>query len=496
MSFGVFASWDRCDKFPPMQKSSLIPIFVILSLGISACTKKEDSKEPAPILLPKPGEPAPKLSSCEEFMKALPTDYIKGFVEVPEDYAKPDGIKIKVAYYGKLIAGQTPTVFYNGGPGGSSWSSYGALSRTKFKDWRDTSFIYVDQRGNGCSEAYPEFTGVATDEMIARYKNYGSTNIVKDSEVIRKKVWGHKPWKIFGQSYGAYVVHRYIVEAPEGVLSAHAHANTINSDPLFRHANRIGSQGRVIGEFLKRFPEDESALRILGKSLTNKACVYSDDGKQKACGFQITEALVYSLGFTNSDNWISIHQWVNYLIRDGNLDIKRLKEFADALVFREGGGTPGRNMAMTVLAIVDRGIMSRDFAPNYEGCKAVFEELKKRGHANPEEWPINECASTYQAGKSAPGDDPASYQALVDRILKVMKLDVLKLDDFERALNEYPYIPFYLYSGEYDTFVPRESFGEELERLGSRIQYAHFSGTGHEGFYLEPLVWKNLKALP
>lgn len=475
-----------------MQKTKILSTAFVISFLIltSACNKSED-RPPAEIgVLPKPGDPTPKASSCEDFLAKLPEDYLKGSVQVPEDYSKPEGLKIKIAYYGKLIPGQTPTVFYNGGPGGSSWSSYRALTKVKFKEWQNTSFIYIDQRGNGCSEAYPEFTGEVTDEMIQRYQHYGSTSIVKDSEVIRKKIWGNKPWKIFGQSYGAAIVHRYVIVAPEGVLSAHAHANTINSDPVERMTNRIGSQGRVVKEYLSRFPEDEAPLRVLGKNLTKTTCVQSEDGAKKVCGFELTEALVTSLGFSNNDNWFSIHQWVHYLVKNDRVNLERLREFADVTAFSSGEGTPGRNMAKSVLAFGDRRVITPDFLMNYQSCKEIFERLKQQGYQSPEEWPINECASTYQAG---PGPDPAAEKAMGDRVVKLIAADHLTLEAFESALVAHPNIPFFLYSGEYDTFVPRESFQEEVQKLGSRIQYTHFMGTGHEGFYVEPLVWKNLR---
>lgn len=467
-------------------------VFVILFPFIFTACQKKNSDEPLTVL-PKPGEPVPKSQTCENFLKKLPTDYIQGFVEVPENYSKPDGIKIKIAYYGKLISGQTPTVFFNGGPGGTSWSSYRALTNNSFQDWRSTSFIYIDQRGNGCSTAYPEFTGNASDEMIERYQHYGSTNIVRDAEVVRKKVWGAKPWKVFGQSYGAYVAHRYVVVAPEGVLSVHAHANAITSSAFERHANRIASQGRVIGDFLKRFPEDEKVLRTLGQKLSRETCVTSDDKKAKACGFELTEALIYQLGFTNSDNWLTIHQWIQYLVQNDEVNLVRLKEFADATFFGGVEATPGRDLAMMILALADRGIADRSFGFNYEGCRAIFTELKKRGYSNPEEWPINECASVYQSGGENSAQETLIYEVQYDKIFSIIKSDVLTMDSFEKALNENPQIPFFLYSGEYDTFVPKESFVEEVQRLGSRIHYTHFGGTGHEGFYVEPLVWKNLK---
>jgi homoserine acetyltransferase len=55
-------------------------------------------------------------------------------------------------------------------------------------------------------------------------------------------------------------------------------------------------------------------------------------------------------------------------------------------------------------------------------------------------------------------------------------------------------LPFYLYSGAKDVFVPIETFQEEIQKLGSRITYREFNASGHEGFYTEKQVWKDLQA--
>jgi pimeloyl-ACP methyl ester carboxylesterase len=306
--------------------------------------------------------------------------------------------------------------------------------------------------------------------------------------MVRKKL-GIAKWKVFGQSYGAFIAHRYMAVAPEGVVSAHAHANTLNSDAFDRMTNRIGAQGRVLGEYLKRFPSDEASLKILSTSLTPSTCITheSNGAEMKACGYEFTQTLVKMLGF--SDNWFKLHQWVDYLVRDGQVDMKNLREFAIGNVFSSGGGGIGRSVAMMVLGYGDRNVETPNFITDYHGCKAIFDELKKRGFKDPESWPINECASTYQAG-----DNEASkqYREEALKIFKVVTPDHLTIDAFKAALVAHPEIPMYVYSGEMDTFVPRESFVEEVTALGSLIKYHHFMGTGHEGFYMEGLVWRNL----
>jgi hypothetical protein len=116
--------------------------------------------------------------SCQSFRDRLPQNYLQGFVEAPEDYAHPEGRKIQVFYYGRLEDGKDPIVFFNGGPAADSHSSYSILE--KMASAKKLSFIYIDQRGNGCSDAFPS---EPTEENVQRLTHYTSADIVRDAEL-------------------------------------------------------------------------------------------------------------------------------------------------------------------------------------------------------------------------------------------------------------------------------------------------------------------------
>jgi pimeloyl-ACP methyl ester carboxylesterase len=50
------------------------------------------------------------------------------------------------------------------------------------------------------------------------------------------------------------------------------------------------------------------------------------------------------------------------------------------------------------------------------------------------------------------------------------------------------------YSGSLDPYVPVSNFKEELDAVQSltNVKYTNFNGTGHDGFFDEPQVWKEL----
>ena len=80
------------------------------------------------------------------------------------------------------------------------------------------SMIYLDQRGNGCSDPYPagpvntQFTTMTAQRLAL----YGSRSIVRDAEALRELLLGPgKSWSAFGQSFGGEIVHRYVEMLPQ-----------------------------------------------------------------------------------------------------------------------------------------------------------------------------------------------------------------------------------------------------------------------------------------
>src|SRR5438874_806029 len=100
-----------------------------------------------------------------------------------------------------------------------------------------------------------------------RLTHYGSTGIVSDAEPIRKHLFKDAPWKIFGQSYGAYIVHRYVTQAPDSIISASAHGDAILPDPLRRFTNRIEAQQSVLNGYLSFYPDDASVIQVIDQKL-------------------------------------------------------------------------------------------------------------------------------------------------------------------------------------------------------------------------------------
>lgn len=421
-----------------------------------------------------PDGPGTYEQQCIEFVKTLPADYVKEWVLVPEDYKNPNGYQIKVFYYGKIVPGVVPAVFYNGGPGSNSRSSYTSLVQKKagYPLWDNgVSFIFIDQRGTGCSESYPQGD---TNAIIARLSNYGSADIVRDSEVIRKKLLGQKPWKVFGQSYGAQVVHRYLVQAPEGILSAHAHGNTINANAEERFANRLLSQKRIFDRYFDQYVGDRTRIEEMKKYLSANKCFTDAATGKQACGYGPLASLVSMLGWAH--RWNNLHTWITYIYDSKGFNEAAYKDFLQ--IYQFAAEIPGYSTSLPtgVISYVDRNFFTT--------CEKAFQKIKERGETV-ESIIDHECLKETQFPEQ-------QLDARVEATIRALPTAHLSTLGFKEALLKNPNIPFYLYSGDLDCYVPQESFQEEVAVVGNLLNYTNFKGSGHDGFINESLVWENL----
>lgn len=438
-----------------------------------------------------PGDEIPsqlpsKEERCAERIAALPKDYIHGWLEVPENPADVEGRKISVFYYGRVVADpnlkQDVTIFYNGGPGSDSESSFNGLYNLQMQDpaKNKVSFLYIDQRGNGCSDPFPQGMD---PETLQRLTHYGTRGIVSDSEKIREHLLGTQQWRIFGQSYGAYIVHKYAIVAPESVYKAYAHANALTSSAAFRHAERILSQDRVFRLYMKMYPQDEAKVLALNKLLQSKPCFVFSDGKTY-CGYALTTPFISMLGFNRPDK---LHIWISEIVSDSlSVDINRLQEIAAMYIDPPITGND-QEVAQYVIACTDRNYCESE-GKQGNLCDKSNDLLRSRG-LNPDEFLVGECkdeTATY-------ADGTRGQQDMFDyTVLKDLKQDFMTSEQLKTSLVAHPSLEFHLYSGELDTFVPKANFTEELAVVGEFVKYTHFLKTGHDGFRSESQVWADL----
>lgn len=411
-------------------------------------------------------------SACSGFRSSLPDGFQQGFITVPEDWQHPDGRKIRVFYYARLQKDEQggvirPVVFFNGGPGGDSHSSYNILERQSAS--QDISFIYVDQRGTGCSDAFPVVP--VTLDTAKRLELYGSRSIVRDAEALRIQLLGAQTrWTAFGQSYGGEIVHRYIEVAPQGLNGAYAHGASIMADPVAWLVQRLESQRRVIGDYFASYPEDAERLSAIRALIADTRCF--QDGTTRICGPAVLDAATALLGFRTQ--WGTLHAWLAKLRNsDGSLAENVLANFVRGFAF---GVYASNGFASSVISY-------SELTPGYTdaaGCHAALARLQGSSEDSLS-WPINECRILMALR--------FPWDGLIDGLKTT---DALSLEGVAKSLEQMPSLPFFLYSGEKDVFVPVGTFHEEVSLLGSRITYRDFPNSGHDGFYSEQQVWDDL----
>ena len=395
----------------------------------------------------------------------------QGYVTVPEDYSNPTGRQIKVFYYGRVQPGKDPVVFFNGGPGSDSHGSANVIENYYIQapEIHQLSFVYIDQRGTGCSDPFPN---EPTHETVERLTHYTSENIVRDAEAVREVLFGAgSKWKIFGQSYGGLIVHRYSMVAPQSIKGAFAHGFSLMVDQNDWLTLRIKSQKRVLELYFHDYPGDRAKLTSLRGLIADDLC-FEETGT-RICGNKVLDALTIFLGFSN--NWYYINTQIGKLLKaDGTLNMTELEKFVRNYVF---GVYNSSGLAGSVISIAE--ISGGD--SDQESCRLVNEKIAAEGE-HPEQWLINEC-------RLLAGMVNDQWNDLLHgiNIHKQMTPAMLK-----QALTANPQMPFFLYSGEKDVFVPVETFVEEVTALGNLLTYRQYPNSGHEGFYTERQVWRDI----
>ena len=336
---------------------------------------------------------------------------------------------------------------------------------------KKTSLVFVDQRGTGCSD-FPTCRATRTRS----WPGCGFTarkGIVSDAEQIRAKIWAGRKWIAFGQSYGAFIAHRYLIQAPQGLKAALAHANAISPDTYERIRDRIASQARVIETYYTQFPDDRALLSQLRAFLTPGKCFKSQDGKDAACGYDVLDSFNDMLGFT--DEWLSIHQWVGAMVTPSGVSSDAIALFLSMNYFSPANPLGSQAIAMQVINWVDRGVPSFDFAH----CTQIQTDLMAHG-IDLSKIAVNECSDALEQG-------PRPVRPIVARV-QALRTDLMTLESFTEALRTNSDVAFYLYSGQNDPYVPVEVFAPELKAVAGlgNLHYTNFSGSGHNGFYTEP----------
>ncbi len=457
---------------------------------------------------------------CAQFKASLPPNWTQDTIEVPEDPSQPSGTQIKIFYYfEKWTANLTPVLFLNGGPSHSSATFAEAIQQhaKPILDPEDQiSFIYMDQRGTGCSDPYPEIkdSNNPDPQTLKRLALYGSAQIAEDAEAIRQKLLGSRSWIIFGQGFGGLVVHRYIVQHPEAIKAAFVQGEALFDQSLPRAELRLASQSKVLQDYLKQFPGDEPILKTLRTILNTPdqrgklPCTFPDSQHQNStllpgdgfCGYAVLLSFAQThLGNTNE--WLSqIHEKLGMLLNSNHsLNEKMVQDTVFGTLFTDNGpksffanphfSIPPNPWAQEVINYTDRNVIPF----NSNNCALIYHDLLRTKKINLKNGVnLNECMVQLQ--QFAPQKTPTQVALVNHPQVLSLPQNLLTVAQFASALKEHSQIPFYWYSSAEDAWVPTALFSQEYKALKGlkNVHYVHFNSTGHDSFLDEPKLWSDL----
>jgi pimeloyl-ACP methyl ester carboxylesterase len=188
---------------------------------------------------------------------------------VPLDHSAPEGATITV--FAREVAdpdGQDKPflVFFQGGPGYEAPrptrvpSSPGWLDRA-LKDFR---VLMLDERGTGRSTPVGALDGMEPEAQAAYLANFRADAIVRDAELIRRRL-GVERWSVLGQSFGGLCVVAYLSIAPEGLREALV---TGGLPPLGRPVDDVfrATWARTLERnrrYYERYPDDRARVLAL-----------------------------------------------------------------------------------------------------------------------------------------------------------------------------------------------------------------------------------------
>lgn len=436
-----------------------------------------------------PATPANLDLECQKFISSIDADYYYKWIDVPETPNSSEMITV-FYYYRKAASFKNPVIFFNGGPGYTSHSSADGLEKAKAKlggnAGLDIDFILMDQRGSGCSTRFP--IG-ASPQAIEKLVWYGSSGIVNDAEAIRKALIGDRKWKVFGQSFGGHVVHRYLKMYPQAISSAHAHGFTEGRSDFDFSYSRVVAEDSVLKSYLKRYPDDGLRLNGLTRLVSDPKKCYLNAASLEICGYEISAPLFVLLGFR--DQWESLHLWLAYMVPaslavEENVNDYVQKFITSAFVLHKISDIDESYFAQVSVALNFIGLIDSNSTPmDAIKCAAIYKKIESVNKVKQENLLFDPCKAPVQF----------NYYDQLGSILKSRipdsDVDFIKLDDIKVNLLSYK-IPFFLYSGGMDSLVPKDLFQTEVKFLGSLVRYTNFPGSGHDGYYTESQVLLDL----
>jgi pimeloyl-ACP methyl ester carboxylesterase len=243
-------------------------------------------------------------------------DLIDYEFEVPLDHDRPSGEALivfarAVKQAEKSAEARPWLLFLQGGPGfpGPRPTDNSGWLKRALDDYH---VLLLDSRGNGRSSVVLPRTLVRRGDAQAQaeyLKHFRADSIVRDAELIRRRMIGEEPWSILGQSYGGFCSVTYLSMFPESLREAFITGGLPpvagTADDYYRHT--YPEVQRKTTKFFARYPGDRDVCNRIMDHLHRHQVQLPGGGRLTVRRFQ---QVGFMLGF--DDGMEKLH----YLLED------------------------------------------------------------------------------------------------------------------------------------------------------------------------------------
>lgn len=425
---------------------------------------------------------------CEDFKASLTADsrVQVGQFSVPRNYNNQGNAtsqeQINLMYWMRpSLGGNTefpPLLLIHGGVGGNS---NGMFTWKKIMDEYPGPVVSLDLRGEGCSNFF---------NYLRSASEFGDVTIeatLRDLEALRKKLFGETRWRVFGQSRGSAIVHRYIESYPSSLESAFAHGLAMQTQEGYKNysLSRSHFNARAGRTFYAKFPEAAKVIEEIRLLLKTKSiCLTLNFGaneldpsqRPQVCGAQLVDA--FSGRMSGMGGW---------------------KGFADSLLKLKANGTLDEEGAKNLLqTTLDSSLYVRYgnyiFGTNTLEFHAPDPQVLKTIKNDPvlAASPLSEgrfiAEVIYPIYVKMFGDNVSGSHRPYDFARVVRNIE-------ERKSSGNP-LRFTVYMSEHDPVAGPEAFEDEKRLLGASTTFVYIPNTSHDGWKQDPVVANDLLEKP
>lgn len=328
--------------------------------------------------------------------------------------------------------------------------------------------IFTDQRGTGCSSPYPKYSS----DNNYKYSYWTTIGIVHDAEMIRKRL-GLSQWNIFGQSYGGFIVQRYIEKYPQSILKAVSHGGLSlgNASELGMLMDlRYEFQMQVIKKFLDQYPLAKAMI----ETIVRKRLCAPKHLKIDVCGAKLVHALgaKHQLIIKPKSGWSDLYDYLDQTVK---YNITKPLHHPDPKVLNQPVAQDDDSIS---LFKAGRYITTFDT----DNDLINFNRLRTLGLRTLGSIEMLSLTEFFEQGNRDYREKKPEFEGYLKFYQTKIQIDRVDLDVIKENLETHPNLKFFVFSAELDYLTPPIIVEKAVKEMGNNVQYTELLNKGHASF--------------